>query len=89
MASYRDTGVEQINIDFDDSEYDSGPELVQPPSPMLTTNVDGFEQLGPLDVIKHLAIGDHNSVEFLDSVIDDIGRLFVIPKPYHYISARI
>jgi hypothetical protein len=41
MASYCDTSAELI--DSDDSEYDSGPELVQPPSPMLTTNVDGFE----------------------------------------------
>ena len=89
MASYRDTGAEQINIDSDDSEYDSGPELVQPPSPMLIANIDGFEQLGPIDDIDPLAVENTNTTEFLDSVIEDISRLFMTPKPYHYISARI
>ena len=87
MASYRDTGAKQININSDDSEYDSGPELVQPPSPMLTANVDGFEWLGPIDDINPLALENTDSIEFLDSVIQDISRLFVILKPYYYISA--
>jgi hypothetical protein len=89
MASYRDTGAEWINIDSDDSEYDSGPELVQPPSPMLTANIDGFEWLGPMDDIDPLALENADSIEFLDSVIQDISRLFVIPKPHHCIGARI
>jgi hypothetical protein len=89
MASYRDTGAEWINIDSDDSEYDSGPELVQPPSPVLTANIDGFEWLGPMDDIDPLAVENTNTIEFLDSVIEDISRLFVTPKPYHYIGARI
>lgn len=90
MASYRDTGAEWINIDSDDSEYESGPELVEPPSPELTANVNGdFEWLGPLDNINPLAVENTNSVEFLDEVIQDISRLFVIPKPYHCIGARI
>jgi hypothetical protein len=90
MASYRDTNAEWINIDSDDSEYKSGPELVKPSSPKLTANVDGdFELLGPLDNINPLAIENTNSVEFLDEVIQDISRLFMILKPYRCISARI
>ena len=89
MASYRDTGAEWINIDSDDSEYDSGPELVQPPSLMLTANIDGFEQLGPIDDIDLLAVENTNTTEFLDSVIEDISRLFVTLKPYYCIGPRI
>ena len=89
MASYRDTSTEQIDINSDDSKYESGPELVQPPSPILTANNNGFEWLGPEDDIDPLAIQYTDTMEFLDSVIQDISRLFVIPKPYHCISARI
>ena len=89
MASYRDTGVEQINIDFDDSEYDSGLELVQPPSPILTANIDGFEWLGLINDIDPLAVENTNITEFLDLVIEDISRLFMTLKLYHCISARI
>ena len=90
IASYRDIDTKQINIDSDDSKYESGPELVEPPSPELTANVDSdFEWLRPLNNINPLAIENTNSVEFLDEVIQDISRLFMIPKPYHYISARI
>jgi hypothetical protein len=56
---------------------------------MLTANVDGFEWLGPMDNIDPLALENADSIEFLDSVIQDISRLFVIPKPHYYISARI
>jgi hypothetical protein len=42
-----------------------------------------------LDNINPLAIENTNSVEFLDEVIQDISRLFMILKPYHCISARI
>ena len=56
MASYRDTGAEWIDINSDDSEYESGPELVQPPSPILTANNNGFEWLGPKDNIDPLVI---------------------------------
>jgi hypothetical protein len=89
MANYCDTGAEWINIDSDDSEYDSGPELIQPLSPVLAANDAGFEWLGPEDNIDPLAIEYTNTVEFLDTVIQDISRLFVIPKPYHCIGARI
>ena len=90
MASYYDTGAKQINIDSNNSKYESGPKLVKPPSPKLTANVNGdFEWLGPLDNINPLAIENTNSVEFLDKVIQDISRLFVILKPYYYIGARI
>ena len=90
IASYRDIDTKQINIDSDDSKYESGPELIEPPSPKLTANVDGdFKWLRPLDNINPLAIENTNSIEFLDEVIQDISRLFMIPKPYHYISARI
>jgi hypothetical protein len=53
---------------------------------MLTANIDGFEWL---DNIDPLAIKNTNTIEFLDLVIEDISRLFMTPKPYHYISARI
>jgi hypothetical protein len=56
---------------------------------MLTANIDGFEWLGPMDNINPLAVENTNTIEFLDSVIEDISRLFVTPKPYHCISARI
>jgi hypothetical protein len=56
---------------------------------MLTANIDGFEWLGPIDNIDPLAIKNTNTIEFLDLVIEDISRLFMTPKPYHYISARI
>jgi len=56
---------------------------------MLTANVDGFKWLGPMDNINPLALENTNSIEFLDLVIQDISRLFVILKPYYYISARI
>jgi hypothetical protein len=56
---------------------------------MLTANVDGFEWLGPMDNIDPLALENADSIEFLDSVIQDISCLFVIPKPHHYIGARI
>jgi hypothetical protein len=56
---------------------------------MLTANIDGFEWLGPIDDIDPLAVENTNTIEFLDSVIEDISRLFVTPKPYHCIGARI
>jgi hypothetical protein len=56
---------------------------------MLTANIDGFEWLGPMDDIDPLAVENTNTIEFLDLVIEDISRLFVTPKPYHYIGARI
>jgi hypothetical protein len=56
---------------------------------MLTANVDGFEWLGPMDDINPLALENADSIKFLDSVIQDISRLFVILKPHHYISAQI
>ena len=89
MANYRDTGAKWINIDSNDSEYDSGLELIQPLSPILAANNAGFEWLGPEDNIDPLAVKYTNTVEFLDTIIQDISRLFVILKPYHYISARI
>ena len=69
MASYYDIGAKWININSNDSEYNSGLELVQPPSLMLTANINGFEWLGPIDDIDPLAIEYTNTVEFLDSVI--------------------
>ena len=89
MASYCDTSAKWINIDSDDSKYDSGPELVQPPSPVLTANINGFEWLGPMDDIDPLALENADSIKFLDLVIQDISRLFVTLKPYHYIGAQI
>ena len=89
MANYRNTGAEQININSDDSKYNSGPELIQPLSPVLAADDTGFEWLGPEDNINPLAIEYTNTMEFLDTVIQDISRLFVIPKPYHCIGARI
>jgi hypothetical protein len=56
---------------------------------MLTTNIDGFEWLGPMDNINPLAVENTNTIEFLDLVIEDISRLFVTLKPYYYIGARI
>ena len=56
---------------------------------MLTANINGFEWLGPMDDIDPLAVENTNTIEFLDSVIEDISRLFVTLKPYHYIGARI
>jgi hypothetical protein len=56
---------------------------------MLTANIDGFEWLGPIDDIDPLALENTDSIKFLDSIIQDISRLFVIPKPHYYISARI
>ena len=87
MANYCDTGAKQINIDSDDSKYDSGPELIQPLSPVLAADDTGFEWLGLEDNINPLAIEYTNTVEFLDTIIQDISRLFVILKPYYYISA--
>jgi hypothetical protein len=89
MANYCDTGAKWINIDSDDSEYDSGPELIQPLSLVLAADDAGFEWLGPEDNINPLAVEYTNTVEFLDTVIQDISRLFVIPKPYHCIGAQI
>ena len=89
MANYRDIGAEWINIDSDDSKYDSSPELIQPLSPILAANDAGFKWLGPEDNIDPLAVKYTNTVEFLDTIIQDISRLFVILKPYYYISARI
>jgi hypothetical protein len=34
-----------------------------------------------------LALENADSIEFLDSVMQDISRLFVIPKPHYCISA--
>jgi hypothetical protein len=87
MASYCNISAKWINIDSDDSEYDSGPELVQPPSPMLTININSFEWLGPIDNINPLALENTDSIEFLDSVIQDISRLFMILKPHYCIGA--
>ena len=89
MASYCDTSAKWINIDSNDSKYNSGLELVQPPSPVLTANINGFEWLGPMDDIDPLAVENTNTIEFLDSVIEDISRLFVTLKPYYCIGARI
>ena len=90
MASYCDTSTKQININSNNSKYKSGPELVEPPSPKLTTNVNSdFEWLSPLDNINPLAVKNTNSIKFLDKLIQDISRLFIIPKPYYYISAQI
>ena len=87
MANYCNTGAEQINIDSDDSEYDSGLELIQPLSPILAANDAGFEWLGLKNNINPLAIKYTNIIEFLDIVIQDISCLFVILKLYYYISA--
>jgi len=56
---------------------------------VLTANINGFEWLGPMDDIDPLAVENTNTIEFLDSVIEDISRLFVTLKPYHYIGAQI
>jgi hypothetical protein len=56
---------------------------------MLTANVDGFEWLGPMDDINPLALKNADSIKFLDLVIQDISRIFVILKPHYYIGARI
>jgi hypothetical protein len=56
---------------------------------VLTANINGFKWLGPIDNINPLAVENTNTIEFLDSVIKDISRLFVTPKPYHYIGAQI
>jgi hypothetical protein len=89
IANYRDTGAKWININSNDSEYDSGPELIQPLSLILAADNASFKWLGPEDNINPLAIEYTNTIEFLDTIIQDISRLFVILKPYHYISARI
>ena len=89
MANYRDINAKWININSDDSKYNSGLELIQPLSPVLAVNDAGFKWLGPEDNIDPLAVEYTNTVEFLDTVIQDISRLFVIPKPYHCIGARI
>jgi hypothetical protein len=36
MAIYRDTDTEWINIDSDDSDYNSGLDLVKPPSSTIS-----------------------------------------------------
>ena len=69
MASYYDIGAKWININSNDSEYNSGLELVQPPSLMLTANINGFEWLGPIDNIDPLALENADSIKFLDLVI--------------------
>jgi hypothetical protein len=89
MANYCNTGAKWININSNDSKYNSSPELIQPLSPILATNDAGFKWLGPKDNINPLAVEYTNTIEFLNTIIQNIGRLFVIQKPYHYISARI
>jgi hypothetical protein len=69
MANYRDTGAKWININSNDSKYDSSPELIQPLSPILAANDAGFEWLGPEDNINPLAIKYTNTMEFLDTII--------------------
>jgi hypothetical protein len=89
MANYYNTSAKWININSNNSKYNSGLELIQPLSPILAANDAGFKWLGPEDNINPLAIKYTNTMEFLDTIIQDISRLFVIPKPCHYISARI
>jgi hypothetical protein len=53
MATYRDTDAEWINIDSDDSDYDSGPDLVEPPSPTISPideSPDEFEIVELFDI---------------------------------------
>jgi hypothetical protein len=76
-------------INSNDSKYDSSLELIQPLSPILAANNAGFKWLGSEDNINPLAIKYTNTIEFLDTIIQDISRLFIILKPYYYISAQI
>ena len=69
MVNYCDTRIEQIDIDSDDSEYEFNLELVQPPSLILTANIDGFESLSSIDDIDLLTVENINFIEFLNSVI--------------------
>jgi hypothetical protein len=69
MANYRDTSAKWINIDSNDSKYNSGLELIQPLSPILAANDAGFEWLGLEDNINPLAIEYTNIIEFLDTII--------------------
>ena len=89
MANYRDISVKWININSNNSKYNSSLELIQPLSLIFAANDAGFKWLGPEDNINLLVIKYTNTIEFLDTIIQDISRLFVILKPYYYISAQI
>ena len=85
MATYRDTDAEQINIDSDDSDYNSGPDLVEPPSPTISPineSPDEFEIVEPFDIKVSQTTEE-------DAIIPDIRRLFIISRPKHCNSARI
>jgi hypothetical protein len=89
IANYRNISTKWININSNDFKYDSGLELIQPLFFILAANNAGFKWLGLKDNINPLAIKYTNTIEFLDTIIQDISRIFIILKPYHYISARI
>jgi hypothetical protein len=53
MATYRDMDAEWINIDSNDSDYDSSPDLVEPPSPIISPINElpnEFEIVKPFDI---------------------------------------
>ena len=69
MANYYDISTKWINIDSNNSKYNSGLELIQPLSLILAANNAGFKWLGLEDNINPLAIKYTNTIEFLDIII--------------------
>ena len=53
MVTYRDMDAKWININSDDSDYDSGPDLVEPPSLTISPideSPDEFEIVEPFNI---------------------------------------